>query len=144
VRLLALTIVAASLSGCGDSGDEAPPATPAATTSSFKRADLYREVPRDVCRQEDPAFVEKLIGRIDRALPNGAKGSAHFEEFFVQTSPDGKGEQAVLRFTARHGDDAAASMFAMGSFSKCTVGPMRASIGRDLFLDDGKQSFMIP
>jgi hypothetical protein len=139
-------IVAASLSGCGDSGDEAPPATPAATTYSFKRADLYREAPRDVCRQQDPAFVEKLIDRIDRALPNGAKGSARFEEFFVQKSLDGKGAQAVVRFTARHGDASDVPMFALGSFkeSGCQIGLMKASVGRDIFLDDGKQSFEIP
>jgi hypothetical protein len=84
--------------------------------------------------------------RIDQALPLAAKGSAQFEEFFVQKSPDGTGEQAVVRFTARHGDAANVPMFALGHFeeSGCQIGSMKASVGRDIFLDEGKQGFDIP
>lgn len=145
-RTLAPLLGCVLLTGCSGAPEQKEASEAQPDSYSFRRADLYRDTPRDICSYADREFARKLMTRIDQALPPSAKGSAQFEEFFVQKSPDGKGEQAVVRFTARHGDAVNVPMFALGHFEEpgCQIGSMKASVGRDIFLDEGKQGFDIP
>ncbi|PKQ00195.1 MAG: hypothetical protein CVT74_05065 [Alphaproteobacteria bacterium HGW-Alphaproteobacteria-13] len=151
MKTFALTCIAlgtVALAACSgpDPVDEVE-APPAATTYSFAKADLHRAAPKDICRQSDPDFALRLMGRVDAALPEESRGSAQFDQFFVQDSGDGAGQkEAVLRFTARHNGQDGVMMFAIGPFASqgCVVGPMRASVGGDLFKDAGKHAFAIP
>lgn len=145
-RGLAPLLGCALLAACSGTSEQKEVSEPKPDSYSFERADLYRDTPRDICSYADRDFARKLMTRINQALPAAAKGSAQFEEFFVQKSPGGKGEQAVVRFSARHGDASDVPMFALGSFAEpgCQIGSMKASVGRDIFLDEGKQSFDIP
>ncbi len=144
---IAGTLAVLALAGCGSSETDETDVPPApATTYYFAAADIMRPTPRDICRQQDPDFALKLMGRVDAALPIEAKGSAQFDRFFVQDSSDGQGKEAVLWFTAHHAGKNGVIMFATAPFEPkgCGVGEMAASVGTDLFRDAGKHGFKIP
>lgn len=147
MKSLPALVLFVTLAGCSAPDPEATDApTAPATTHEFENADMMRPTPNDICRQADADFALKLIGRVDAALPAEAKGSVQFDRFFVQDRFDGKGKEAVLRFTAHHAGKNGVAMFAIGPFDPkgCHIGEMTASIGTDLFRDAGKNSFKIP
>ncbi|WP_234179199.1 hypothetical protein [Sphingopyxis sp. NFH-91] len=146
MRWFTAALMAATLSGCSaPADDKADDPAAAATTYAFTKADLYRAPPKDICRRHDPDFLLHLMGRVDAALPLDAKGSAQFDSFFVQDRFDGKGKEAVLRFTARHGNAASVPMFALAPFAQesCSIGKMTGSVGTDLLNDAGNDGFAI-
>ena len=117
------------LAACGSAPEEeAPVAKP--TGYYVRQVDLYQDPPHDVCRTLDREFILELLSRAMQALPVEAAGSQRFEDFDAPSGFDGKGDKAVLRFTARHGTETV--MFsATGSFDRksCAVGPMAVGIG---------------
>lgn len=129
-RVLLSAAIAVGLSGCG--GSEPVPAPSETPTSYYlRKADLYREVPNDICRTKDAAFLQDLVQRVSAALPAGTQ-SFDFEDFNAHSAFDGKGMEAVLRFRAGDAGDAV-MMYAVGPFdpSTCHVGRMKGGVGAD-------------
>ena len=64
----------------------------------------------------------------------------------VQDRLDGKGEELLIRFTARHRDRDGVAMFAIGPIDPdtCKVGEMKAAVGKNIYADAENDSFQIP
>lgn len=120
----------ALLAGCGGEPAPAPSETP--TTYYFRKADLYRDIPSDICRTKDPAFLQNLVQRVSAALPPGT-ASFDFEDFNAHAALDGKGMEALLRFRTTSPKGESETMYAVGPFdpSNCHIGPMQGGVGAD-------------
>ena len=115
--------------GCG----EQPAAeVEAPTTYYVQKADLNREEPDDICRSKDAEYLQKIISRIVRALPEGTEWG-DFEDFNATPSIKGDGMDAVVRFEARTDNADLVKMFAIGPFdpTNCDIVSMRGGVGSD-------------
>lgn len=136
--VLALTAV---LTGCAD---EVTP-DPLPTSYAIGPADLWREVPIDICRRAHPEFLENLTQRVINNLPQATRASFRFHDFNV-TDGNEQGREAVLRFTLTADGAADVLHYARGPFNPkdCSIGPMLTASGAAQSADPRAKEVRIP
>ncbi|HEV7287707.1 hypothetical protein [Sphingomonas sp.] len=105
--------------------------TQAPATYSIYPADLYREVPSDICRSTDPEFLQALISRVRKGVAPDRLVTFKFEDFSVTDGFEGKNREAILRFRVGARDEAPVLMYAVGAFNPkgCRVAELRVGEG---------------
>ena len=147
-KLLAGFVATSLIGACGGNSDPQADATPEPKPSPtgyyIMAKDIYRDQPRDICRQKNDMFVTDLVGRVDRALRNSNLGSVEkFDHFDVQSNETGKGgQQAAVWVHAVYKGKPKTTIVAIGSFeaATCQVGPMRAGAGSEAILLPAKRT----
>lgn len=145
--VLGLALVS-MVGGCGKGDDHskevAPQPMPSPTGYYIMAKDIYREQPRDICRQKSDMFVSDLVIRIDRALRTSNLGSVEkFDHFNVQPNETGKGgQQAAVWVRAVYKGKPDTTVVAIGPFEaeNCHVGPMKAGAGSEAWMVPSKRT----
>ena len=137
-----------ALAACG--GDDVEPsnatATEAPATYSIYSADLYREVPRDICRSTDPEFLQKLISRARKGIAPDRLATFKFEDFSVTDGFEGKNREAILRFRVGARDETPVLMYAVGAFNPqgCRVAELRVGEGASPYETGNPRETRVP
>lgn len=113
------------------SGPEPANVADTPTGFDFRRVDLIRDQPNDLCRAKNPDFLQNLLNRVGGALPVEDRSTMTFHDFHVARTLDGKGSEAVLRFKSGRGDQTDVLMYAYGDFdpATCAIINLRVGVG---------------
>lgn len=150
-KMLTRLVAVCLLGGCGASDEKQasvePKPMPSPTGYHIMAKDIYREQPRDICRQKNDMFVSDLVSRIDRALRKAELGSVeNFDNFNVQPNETGKGgQQAAVWVHAVYKGEPNTTVVAVGSFdaADCHVGPMKAGNGSEAWMLPAKRTIIV-